>query len=49
MEELIHDFSLERVGKSGAKFDPEKTKWYNQQHLRLKSNETLVNEMKSTH
>ena len=44
---MIHDFSLERVGKSGAKFDPEKTKWYNQQHLRLKPNETLVNEVKS--
>ena len=41
-------FSLERVGKSGAKFDPEKTKWYNQQHLRLKSKETLVNEIKGT-
>ncbi|MEC7084261.1 MAG: glutamate--tRNA ligase, partial [Bacteroidota bacterium] len=48
MEELIQDFSLERVGKSGAKFDPEKTKWYNQQQLRLKSKETLVNEIKST-
>ena len=48
IEELIQDFSLERVGKSGAKFDPEKTKWYNQQHLRLKSKETLVNEIKST-
>ena len=48
MEELIQDFSLERVGKSGAKFDPEKTKWYNQQHLRLKSKETLVNEIKGT-
>ena len=48
MEELMQDFSLERVGKSGAKFDPEKTKWYNQQHLRLKPNETLVNEIKRT-
>ena len=26
IEELIKDFSLERVGKSGAKFDPEKVK-----------------------
>ena len=31
-----------RVGKSGAKFDPEKSKWFNQQHLRLKSNAELT-------
>ena len=42
IDELIQDFSLERVGKSGAKFDPEKTKWFNQQHLRLKSNTELA-------
>ena len=46
MEELIQDFSLERVGKSGAKFDPEKTKWFNQQHLRAKSNNELAKMMK---
>lgn len=33
MEELIEAFSLERVGKSGARFDPEKAKWFNHQHL----------------
>ncbi len=32
--ELIESFSFERVNKSGAKFDPEKTKWFNQQYLR---------------
>lgn len=42
LEELVNAFSLERVGKSGAKFDPEKTKWYNQQYLRAKSNEELA-------
>ena len=41
-EDLINDFSLLRVGKSGAKFDPEKSKWFNQQHLRLKSNAELT-------
>ena len=46
VEELISDFSLERVGKSGAKFDPEKAKWFNQQHLRLKSNSELAILMK---
>lgn len=41
MEELIEAFSLERVGKSGSKFDPEKTKWFNQHYLRAKSNQEL--------
>ncbi|MBA3705893.1 MAG: glutamate--tRNA ligase [Bacteroidetes bacterium] len=40
-EELIQAFSFERVNKSGAKFDPEKTKWFNQQYLRKKSDEEL--------
>jgi glutamyl-tRNA synthetase len=33
MEELIHDFSIERISKSGAKFDLEKAKWFNHQYL----------------
>lgn len=40
--ELVKEFSLERVSKHGAKFDPEKTKWFNQQHLRQKSDEELA-------
>jgi glutamyl-tRNA synthetase len=42
VDELIQDFTLERVGKSGAKFDPEKTKWFNQQYLRAKSDSELA-------
>jgi len=41
-EELVELFSLERVGKSGSKFDPEKAKWFNHQYLRTKSNEELA-------
>jgi glutamyl-tRNA synthetase len=41
LDELIEEFTLERVGKSGAKFDPDKTKWFNQQYLRNKSNSDL--------
>ncbi|GIV34089.1 MAG: glutamate--tRNA ligase [Chitinophagales bacterium] len=37
MDELIRAFSLERVGKSGARFDFEKARWFNQQYLRKKS------------
>jgi glutamyl-tRNA synthetase len=33
LEELVAAFSLDRVHKSGARFDPEKTKWYNQYYL----------------
>ena len=42
LDELVEKFSLERVGKSGARFDPDKTKWFNQQYLRAKSNEELA-------
>ena len=41
LDELIEEFTLERVGKSRAKFDPDKTKWFNQQYLRNKSNSDL--------
>ncbi len=33
MEELIQAFELEKVGKSGSKFDIEKTKWFQHQYL----------------
>jgi len=41
-EEMIQLFSLEKVHKAGAKFDPEKTKWFNQQYLRKKPKEELA-------
>ncbi|MFB6258290.1 MAG: glutamate--tRNA ligase [Flavobacteriales bacterium] len=41
-EELVEAFSLDRVGKAGAKFDVEKTRWFQQQHLRLRSDEDLA-------
>ncbi|MCA1746807.1 MAG: glutamate--tRNA ligase, partial [Bacteroidales bacterium] len=33
LQELVKDFDLEKVGRSGAKFDPDKAKWYNHQYL----------------
>ncbi len=42
MEELINLFSLEKVGKSGSRFDPEKAKWFNSQYLRMKPDEELA-------
>lgn len=41
IEELAEIFTLERVGKAGAKFDADKTKWFQQQYLRNTSNEKL--------
>jgi glutamyl-tRNA synthetase len=45
MEGLIEAFSLERVGKAGAKFDFDKTRWFNQQYLRSKSREELAQDL----
>lgn len=42
LEELIQAFSLERVGKSGSRFDPEKNKWFNHQYLIKKSGHELA-------
>lgn len=46
LEGLVAAFSLERVGKSGSKFDPEKTKWFNQQWLRKKDGKELLAQFK---
>ena len=45
MVELTQSFSLDRVGKAGAKFDFDKTKWFNQQYLRAKNKEDLADEL----
>ena len=42
LQELVQAFDLKRVNKSGARFDPDKTRWYNQQYLQTKSNEKLA-------
>jgi glutamyl-tRNA synthetase len=36
MDDLIKSFSVERIGKAGAKFDIHKAQWFNQQYLRAK-------------
>ena len=42
LEELVQAFSLERVVKSGARFNADKAKWYNKEYLRTKSAEELA-------
>ncbi|RFC55870.1 glutamate--tRNA ligase [Brumimicrobium aurantiacum] len=43
LEEMVEAFSLERVSKAGAKFDADKTKWFQQQYLRAASEKELTN------
>ena len=43
LKELSDSFSLERVSKGGAKFDPDKTKWFQQQYIRSTNDEDLAN------
>jgi glutamyl-tRNA synthetase len=42
LEELIETFSLEKINKSGARFDFDKAKWFNEQYIRATSNEDLA-------
>ena len=42
MEQLIQLFDLEKVHKAGARFDPEKIKWFNHQYLQMKPNGELA-------
>ncbi len=44
LDELIEKFDLSRVHKAGAKFDPEKNKWFNQHYLKLQSDSSLTQE-----
>jgi len=42
INQLIEAFTLERIGKAGAKFDIQKAQWFNQQYIRSKSDEELM-------
>ena len=46
LQELSDTFGLDRVSKGGAKFDPEKTKWFQQQYIRSSSSEDLAEMLK---
>lgn len=42
MQELIDSFSLDRVSKSGARFQPDKAKWFNAQYMHSMSEAQLA-------
>jgi len=47
LDELIKEFQLEKVGRSGSRFDPEKTLWFNHQHIQLMGDEELIQAFQS--
>ncbi|MEL0455301.1 glutamate--tRNA ligase [Flavobacteriaceae bacterium SZ-1-7] len=47
LEALINAFELERVNKSGARFDPDKIKWFNHHYMQEQSNDVLAETFKS--
>jgi glutamyl-tRNA synthetase len=47
LNELVEAFSLERVSKSGAKFDFEKAKWFNHQYLMKQDDVSLAKEFEA--
>ncbi len=46
LDELVEAFSLERIGKSGARFDFDKAKWYNQEYIKATDNAELAQKVK---
>lgn len=46
MDELIDAFSIDRIGKSGSRFDPEKAKWFNHQYLQKRTDNQLALEFR---
>jgi glutamyl-tRNA synthetase len=49
MQELITAFDLNKVNKAGARFDPDKTKWFNHQYMQQQSNYELAETFKVQH
>jgi len=45
LKALIANFSIERIGKSGIKFDFDKAKWFNQHYLKNTNPEVLALEL----
>lgn len=45
LEEMVKSFSLERVVKSGSRFDPEKARWFNRQYLQQNSAQELARQL----
>ena len=49
LEQLVTAFDLDRVNKAGARFDPDKIKWFNHHYMQEQSNETLAETFQKNH
>ncbi|WP_142784503.1 glutamate--tRNA ligase [Changchengzhania lutea] len=49
LEELINAFDLEKVNKSGARFDPDKIKWFNHHYMQEQNDLELAEAFQSNH
>jgi glutamyl-tRNA synthetase len=49
LDELIQAFELSKVNKSGARFDPDKIKWFNHHYMQEQNNDELAELFKSQH
>ena len=47
-EELVAAFDLERVNKAGARFDPDKIKWFNHHYMQEQDNYKLAEAFKAS-
>lgn len=49
LNQLVNDFDLARVNKAGARFDPDKTKWFNHQYMQQQLDLDLAEQFKAMH
>ncbi|MFD0990529.1 glutamate--tRNA ligase [Mariniflexile jejuense] len=49
LDDLIKAFELERVNKSGARFDPDKIKWFNHHYMQEQNDDELAKTFKKQH
>ncbi|REG89340.1 glutamate--tRNA ligase [Winogradskyella sediminis] len=47
LEQLVADFDLARVNKAGARFDPDKTKWFNHHYMQQQLDLDLAEQFKA--
>jgi len=47
LEQLVSDFDLARVNKAGARFDPDKTKWFNHHYMQQQLDLSLAEKFKA--
>lgn len=48
LDELVEAFELERVHKAGARFDPDKIKWFNHQYMQFQNDDELAEQFKKS-